>query len=114
VRWAAAVALARLFPQAPPAPAVAELLGWLTGMTAAGRHPEILFPEPERYALLVVRAVPALREQAVEAIFDRLASVPSLEAQPLVRNLKDLALKDLPDDPAAFPPLAKRVLGSLV
>jgi len=37
-----------------------------------------------------------------------------LEAQPLVRNLKGLALEGLPDDPAAFPPLAKRVLGSLV
>jgi hypothetical protein len=114
VRWAAAVALARLFPQAPPEPAVAELFGWLTGVTTAGRRPEILFPEPEQYATLVVRAVPALRERAVEAIFDRLATMPSLEAQPLVRNLKDLALKDLPDDPAAFPPLAKRVLGSLV
>jgi pimeloyl-ACP methyl ester carboxylesterase len=39
VRWAAAVALARLFPQAPPAPAVTELFGWLTGATTAGRHP---------------------------------------------------------------------------
>jgi hypothetical protein len=91
-----------------------ERLGWLTGMTTAGRRPAILFPEPERYVLLVVRAVPALRERAVEAIFDRLATMPSLEAQPLVRNLKNLALKDLPDDPAALPPLAKRVLGSLV
>jgi hypothetical protein len=114
VRWAAAVALARLFPQAPPEPAVQELLGWLTGVTTAGRHPEILFPEPEQYAMLIVESVPALRERAVEAIFDRLATMPSLEARPLVRNLKDLALKDLPDDPAAFPPLAKRVLGSLV
>ena len=114
VRWAAAVALARLFPQAPPEPAVQELLGWLTGVTTAGRHPEILFPEPEQYAMLIVESVPALRERAVEAIFDRLATMPSLEARPLVRNLKDLALKDLPDDPAAFPPLAKRVPGSLV
>jgi HEAT repeat protein len=114
VRWAAAVALARLFPQAPPEPAVGELLGWLTGMITAPRRPEILFPEPEQYAMLIVESVPALRERAVEAIFARLATMPSLEARPLVRNLKDLALKDLPDDPAAFPPLAKRVLGSLV
>jgi HEAT repeats len=114
VRWAAAVALARLFPQAPPERAVAELLGWLTGVTTAGRRPAIGFPQPEWYAMVVVRAVPALRERAVEAIFDQLATMPSLEAQLLVRNLKDLALKDLPDDPAAFPPLAKRVLGSLV
>lgn len=81
------------------------LLGWLTGATTARRHPELLFPEPEQYAMLVLRAVPALRERAVEAIFDRLASV---------QNLKRLALKDLPDDPAAFLPLARRVLGSLV
>jgi HEAT repeats len=114
VRWAAAIALARLFPQAPPEPAIQELLGWLTGATTTGRHPEILFVEPEQYAVLVVRSVPALRERAVEAIFDRLATMPSLEAQPLVRNLKRLALQDLPDDPVAFPPLAKRVLGSLV
>jgi hypothetical protein len=95
-------------------PRLEQLLGWLTGVTTAGRHPEILFPEPEQYAMLIVESVPALRERAVEAIFDRLATMPSLEARPLVRNLKDLALKDLPDDPAAFPPLAKRVLGSLV
>jgi hypothetical protein len=114
VRWAAAVALARLLPQAPPEPAVAELLGWLTGATTAARRPAVLFPAPEQYALLVVRSVPALRERAVEAILERLATRPSLEAQPLVRNLKGLALQDLPDDPAAFPPLAKRVLGSLV
>lgn len=114
MRWAAAVALARLFPQAPPEPAVTELLGWLTGATTARRHPELLSSEPEQYAMLVLRAVPALRERAVEAIFDRLASVPSLEARPLVQNLKRLALKDLPDDPAALLPLARRVLGSLV
>jgi hypothetical protein len=114
VRWAAVVGLARLFPQAPPERAVAELLGWLTGVTTAARRPAILFPQPEWYATAVVRAVPALRERAVDAIFDRLATMPSLEAQPLVRNLKDLALKDLPDDPAAFPPLAQRVLGSMV
>jgi hypothetical protein len=94
--------------------AVEELLGWLTGVTAAGRHPRILFVVPEQYAMLIVESVPALRERAVEAIFDRLASMPSLEAQPLMRNLKRLALQDLPDDPATFPPLAKRVLGSLV
>jgi hypothetical protein len=64
--------------------------------------------------MLVVSSVPALRERAVDAIFDRLATMPSLEAQPLVRNLKGLAVEGLPDDPTAFPPLAKRVLGSLV
>jgi hypothetical protein len=61
VRWAAAVALARLFPQALPAPAVEELLGWLTGANTAGRRPEVLFTEPEQYAMLVARVVPALR-----------------------------------------------------
>jgi len=79
VRWAAAVALARLFPQAPSEPAVEELLGWLTSATTAGRRPEILFVEPEQYAMLVVRSVPALRERAVEAILGRLATLPSLK-----------------------------------
>jgi hypothetical protein len=61
--------------------------------------------------MLVVRAVPVLRARAVAAIFARLATMPSLEAQALARNLKRLALQDLPDDPAAFPPLAKRGAG---
>jgi hypothetical protein len=65
VRWGAAVALVRLLPQAPPEPAVRELLGWLTSEAAPERDPEILFCDPQDYALLVVRSVPVLRERAV-------------------------------------------------
>jgi hypothetical protein len=118
VRWAAAVALARLFPQAPPEPAVQELLGWLTGEVAPARRPKILFCEPQEYALLVLRSVPALRERAAEALLDRLPALPDAAALPLVWDLVELAFEA--DDPqleigfAALPPLQQRVLRTLV
>jgi hypothetical protein len=118
VRWGAAVALARLFPQAPPEPAVRELLGWLTGRATAGRHPQILFCEPQEYALLVMRSVPALRERAAEAILDRLPALPDAAALPPVWDLVELAFEA--DHPpleigfAELPPLQQRVLRALV
>jgi hypothetical protein len=80
VRWGAAVALVRLLPQAPPEPAVRELLGWLTSEAAPERDPEILFCDPQDYALLVVRSVPVLRERAVGAILDRLPALSGTAA----------------------------------
>ncbi|HEX8862534.1 MAG TPA: HEAT repeat domain-containing protein [Actinomycetes bacterium] len=119
VRWAAAVALARLFPQAPPEPAVAELLGWLTGVTTAGRRPAILFPQPEWYAMVVVRAVPALRERvAAEALLARLPALSGQAADSLVANLIRLAFgAERPQREVAFadlPPLQQRVLRALL
>jgi hypothetical protein len=118
VRWAAAVALARLFPQAPPQPAVGELLGWLTGKAAPQRQPEILFCEPEEYALLVMQSVPVLRERAVGAILDRLPTLRGGAAHSLVCNLVDLAFEsDRPPPGVAFAELAppqQRVLRALV
>ena len=119
VRWAAAVALARLFPQAPPEPAVGQLLGWLTGQAAPGRRPAILFPTPEQYAMLVVRAVPALRERAAaEAILARLPALSGQAAHSLVWNLITLAFKaERPRRGVAFadlPPLQQRVLRALL
>jgi len=119
VRWAAAVALARLFPQAPPERAVAELLGWLTGVTTAGRRPAIVFPQPEWYAMVVVRAVPALRERAAaEAILARLPALSGQAADSLVGNLIGLAFKaERPQREVAFtdlPPLQQRVLRALL
>jgi hypothetical protein len=89
VRWGAAVALARLFPQAPPEPAVRELLGWLTGQATAGRHPEVLFCDPQQYALLVMGSVPVLRERAAEAI---LARLPALSGEAAHSPVWDLVL----------------------
>jgi hypothetical protein len=118
VRWAAAVALARLFPQAPPEPAVGELLGWLTREATVGRHPHILFPEPQEYALLVLRSVPALRERAAEALLERLPALPDADVLRGVWDLVELAFEA--DDPqleigfAALPSLQQRVLRALV
>jgi hypothetical protein len=107
VRWAAAVALARLFPQAPPQPAVGELLGWLTGQATTERHPEILFCEPQEYTLLVMRSVPALRERAAEAILDRLPALPGAAAHAPVWDLVELAFEaDHPQRGVAFAELA--------
>jgi hypothetical protein len=114
VRWGAAVALARLFPQAPPEPAVRELLGWLTGEVTPGRDLEILFCEPQEYVLLVMRSVPALRERAAQAI---LARLPALSGEAAVSPVWDLMLlvfeANALQDRVAFaelPPLQQRVL----
>jgi hypothetical protein len=118
VRWGAAVALVRLLPQAPPEPAVRELLGWLTSEAAPERDPEILFCEPQEYALLVVRDVPVLRERAVGAILDRLPALSGAAAHSPVWDLVELAFEaDRPQPGAAFaelPPLQQQVLRVLV
>ncbi len=93
----------RLFPQAPPEPAVRQLLGWLTGEASAGRHPEILFCHPQEYALLVVRSVPALRERAAEAILVRLPALSGQTGHSLVWHLIKLAFEeDRPQREVAF------------
>lgn len=118
VRWAAAVALARLFPQAPPEPAVRELLGWLTGEVTPGRDPEVLFCDPQEYVLLVMRSVPALRERAAGAILARLPALSGTAALSPVWDLVELAFEA--DDPqleigfAELPPLQQQVLRVLV
>ena len=118
VRWGAAVALVRLFPQAPPEPAIRELLGWLTSEAAPERDPEILFCEPQDYALLVVRGDPDLRERAAEAILDRLPALPGAAAYSPVWDLVELAFEaDHPQLEVAFAelaPLQQRVLRALV
>jgi hypothetical protein len=118
VRWAAAVALARLFPQAPPEPAVRELLGWLTGEATAGRHPQVLFCDPQEYALPVMCSVPGLRERAAEAILARLPALPDAAALSSVWDLVELAFEaDHPQLEIGFvelPPLQQRVLRALV
>jgi len=78
VRWAAAIALARLFVAAPPEPAVAELLGWATGATSQPPEADIPFHDGElgRYALAAaVRPGPAAHQWAVEALLARLPMV---------------------------------------
>jgi hypothetical protein len=118
VRWGAAVALVRLLPQAPPEPAVRELLGWLTSEAAPERDPEILFCDPQDYALPVVRSVPVLRERAVGAILDRLPALSGTAALSPVWDLVQLAFEaDHPQLEVAFaelPALQQRVLRALV
>jgi hypothetical protein len=75
VRWAAAIALARLLVEDPPEPAVAELLGWSTGVIPQPVEAEIPFYRGElgRYALAAaVRPGPAAHQRAVEALLARL------------------------------------------
>lgn len=118
VRWAAAVALARLFPQAPPEAAVQELLGWPAGQAKAGRDPQILFPEPEAYTLLVLRDQPVLRVRAVGAVLDRLPRLSGEAAYATVSNLMALAFDDDQSVQgtafAALSPLHQRLLRTLV
>lgn len=78
VRWAAAIALARLLVDAPPGPAVAELLGWATGVFPEPLEAEIPFHDGElgRYALAAaVRPGPTAHQRAVEALLARLPMV---------------------------------------
>jgi hypothetical protein len=78
VRWAAAIALARLLVDDPPEPAVAELLGWATGTIPGPPEAEIPFHRGElgRYALAAaVRPGPAAQQRAVEALLARLPMV---------------------------------------
>jgi HEAT repeat protein len=80
VRWAAAIALARLFVAVPPEPAVAELLGWATGAIPQPPEADIPFHDVElgRYALAAaVRPGPAAHQRAVEALLARLPMVGS-------------------------------------
>jgi hypothetical protein len=75
VRWAAAIALARLFVAAPPEPAMAELLGWATRAIPQPPEADIPFHDGElgRYALAAaVRPGPAAHQRAVEALLARL------------------------------------------
>ena len=94
VRWAAAVALARVFPQALPEAAVQELLGWLTDRVDTGRERRLLFPEPEAYILLVLQDQPVLRERAVVTILDRLPVLSAEAAYVAVSNLTFLAFEE--------------------
>jgi hypothetical protein len=91
VRWAAAIALARLLVEDPPEPAVAELLGWATGVIPQPVEAEIPFHDGElgRYALAAaVRPGPAAHRRAVEALLARLAMVgPAGEVGGLVWDL---------------------------
>lgn len=78
VRWAAAIALARLFVAAPPEPAMVELLGWATGAIPQPPEADLPFHDGElgRYALAAaVRPGPAAHQRAVEALLARLATV---------------------------------------
>jgi len=78
VRWAAAIALARLFVAAPPEPAIVELLGWATRAIPQPPEADIPFHDGElgRYALAAaVRPGPAAHQRAVEALLARLATV---------------------------------------
>jgi HEAT repeat protein len=91
VRWAAAIALARLFVADPPEPAVAELLGWATDATPQPPEADIPFHEGElgRYALAAaVRPGAAAHQRAVEALLARLAMVGQAgEAEGLLWDL---------------------------
>jgi hypothetical protein len=91
VRWAAAIALARLLMDAPPEPAVAELLGWATGVIPQPPEAEISFHDGAlgRYALAAaVRPGPAAHRRAVEALLARLPMVaPAGEVEGLLWDL---------------------------
>jgi hypothetical protein len=91
VRWAAAIALARLFVPDPPEPAVAELLGWATGAIPEPPEADIPFHQGElgRYALAAaVRPGPAAHQRAVEAVLARLPMVgPAGEVEGLLWDL---------------------------
>jgi hypothetical protein len=91
VRWAAAIALARLLVAAPPEPAVAELLGWATGVIPQPPEAEIPFHDGElgRYALAAaVRPGPAAHQRAVEALLARLPMVgPAGDVEGLLWDL---------------------------
>jgi hypothetical protein len=74
LRWAAAIALTRLFVDDPPERAVQELLPWATGerVQPAGRH--IHFDDVDRYTLsAIVRPGLVVGERAADALLARLA-----------------------------------------
>lgn len=101
VRWAAAIALARLFVHDPPEPAVRELLRWGTGEVGhrqrLGTRIRFNHGELGRYALLAaVRPGAAARRRAVEALLARLpvVSVEQGGAELLVWDLLRVAFDD--------------------
>jgi hypothetical protein len=128
LRWAAATALARLFPEHPPAAAVQELLGWVTDPPesnpfALQANPNA-FPVPDdmpfgEYTLqTLVRPGPAARQRVAEALLDKLHGASGWPAESLLWDLMVVAFAGDPQAPrppfAGLNPLQQHVVGALI
>jgi HEAT repeats len=126
LRWAAATALARLFPEHPPEPAVQELLGWLTDQPDANpftlhanafpSHDDLPFGQ---YTLqTLVRPGPAARARVAEALLARLQGASGGPAEALLWDLMVVAFEGDPQAPrppfAGLNPLQQRIVGALI
>ena len=128
VQWAAATALARLFPEHPPEPAVHELLGWLTDQPDTNpftldANPHA-FPPPDdmpfgEYTLqTLVRPGPAACQRVAEALLAKLDDAEGCQAESLLWDLMVVAFEGDPQAPrpsfAGLNPLQQQIVGALI